>query len=195
MVAFSLLDPLSTPQQLALLAMRRSDLSAVLAKLAQAGTARAPGRCFYELAQLGLAVRSPRGTFHILSPRGRYEADRVGREIARQFGLHVISYDLGGPGRAACARCPCGWAAFRTRAIGSYLISLTRDAAFHMARVAGEAAQPSVPISSVALRGPASAAAMPTQRGDHDDDPKHRVLPALPQADEAGIERTARHAG
>ena len=184
---------LSEGQQLALLTMRHSELSeAVLAKLAQAGTPRAQGRHFYELARLDLAIRSPKGSFHILSPRGRYEADRIGRAIARQIGLHVVDYDLGAPGRAASARCPCGWSSFR-RAYGNFLLSLTRDAAFHMAHVAG-APLKTIPISSVALSGNASAAAMPTQRGDHDDDPKHRVLPALPEADPAGQQRTAPHA-
>jgi len=122
---------LSEGQQLALLVMRRSDLSkAVLGKLVQARSPGPEGRHFYEVARVGLATH--RGTFHLLTPRGRYEADRIGREMARELGLHVISYDLGGPGRAARASCACGWSAFRTRAIPSYLVMLNRDAGHHL---------------------------------------------------------------
>ena len=140
-------SPLSEGQQLALLAMRRSELSqAVLKQLAQAASAGPQGRHFYEAARLGLAIS--RGAFHLLTPRGRFEADRIGREIALRHGMHVVSYDLGGPGRAASARCACGWSAFRTKAISSYLVTLTRDAQHHL-RHAG--AHPSIPGLSVAL--------------------------------------------
>lgn len=124
-------SPLSEGQQLALLVMRRSDLSkAVLGKLLLARNPGPSGRHFYEVAQLGLATRN--GTFHLLTPRGRYEADRIGREMARALGLHVITYSLGGPGRAARASCACGWSAFRTRAIPSYLVMLHHDAGYHL---------------------------------------------------------------
>ena len=124
-------SPLSEGQQLALLVMRRSDLSkAVLGKLVQARTPGPAGRHFYEVARLGLATHH--GSFHRLTPRGFYEADRVAREMARTLELHVVTYDLGGPGRAARASCSCGWSAFRTRAIPSYLVTLHRDAGHHL---------------------------------------------------------------
>ncbi len=126
-------SPLSEAVQLALLAMRRSDTSkAVLANLSQAGSPGPQGRDFYAAARLGLAIKN--GAFHSLTPRGWFEADRIGREIAQHLGMHVVSYDLGGPGRVARASCPCGWSAFRTRAIPSYLIMLTRDGQHHLQR-------------------------------------------------------------
>ncbi len=124
-------SPLSEGQQLALLVMRRSDLSkAVLGRLVQARTPGPAGRHFYEVARMELAIHQ--GSFHQLTPRGRYEAERIAREIARALELHVVTYDLGGPGRAARASCSCCWSVFRTRAISSYLVMLSRDADRHL---------------------------------------------------------------
>lgn len=124
-------SPLTPSQELALLAMRRSELSkAVLAKLHQAGFARATRVDFGALVHMGLAIKV--GTYHRLTPRGWYEADRIGRDKAKELRLHVIGYDLGGPGRAAKAFCPCGWSTFRSRSIRSYLTSLSADAQHHL---------------------------------------------------------------
>jgi hypothetical protein len=78
-----------------------------------------------------------RGGLHTLTPRGRYEADRIGREIAQRLGMHVVSYDLGGAGRAPKAFCSCGeFAAFRSKAIPGWLTKLTADAEHHRRHVA-----------------------------------------------------------
>jgi hypothetical protein len=128
---------LSEPQQLALLTMRRSELSeAVRAELRQRGTPGPWGRNFYELARLNLAEHN--GSFHILTQRGRYLADRLALETARRLGIHVITYNLGGRGSAARAYCTCGWSTFRSRAVGNYLGMLQRDAEYHRRHVEQE---------------------------------------------------------
>ncbi len=124
--------PLSEPQQLALLTMRRSELSeAVLKKLHQAGTAKAQGRHFYELARLNLAEHR----YHVLTPKGRFAADRLALETARQLGMHIVTYNFGRPGSAARAYCTCGWSTFRSRAVGNYAGMLARDAHHHRLHV------------------------------------------------------------
>jgi hypothetical protein len=126
--------PLSDGQQLALLAMRRSELSeAVLKKLHQAGTAKAQGRHFYELARLNLAEHN--GRYHVLTPKGRFAADRLALETARQLGMHIVTYNFGRPGSAARAYCTCGWSTFRSRAVGNYAGMLARDAHHHRLHV------------------------------------------------------------
>ena len=127
-------EALSEPQQLALLAMRRSELSeAVRAELRQRGTPGPWGRNFYELARLGLAVHS--GSFHVLTPRGRYSADKLALETARKLGMHIVTYNFGRPGSAARAYCTCGWSTIRSRAVGNYMGMLQRDAHHHRLHV------------------------------------------------------------
>lgn len=114
--------------------MRGSELSkAVLAGVIEQTHAGPSGRDFYSCAQLGLAIN--KGRFHVLTPQGRWKADRVACEVARAFGLHIITYDLGGSGRAACAKCTCGWRHFRTRVFQSYLVLLAQDVRLHLRNV------------------------------------------------------------
>jgi hypothetical protein len=178
--------------------MRKSELSkAVLKELAQAGSLGPQGNHFYEVARLGLAIRSPKsGSFHVLSPRGRFEADRIGREIAGGLGLHVVDYDLGHRGRAASARCACGWSTFRTTAIPSYLLMLTRDAQHHMRHVARVTSSGSIASSFVACAPetlpPGETPAQ--QRGPHERDHSDGAdLPAVRKTDPAIDDRAARH--
>jgi len=127
-------SPLSEGQQLALLAMRRSELSELVrAELRQRGTPGPWGRNFYELARLNLAEQ--RGRFHVLTPKGRFAADRLALETARRLGMHVVTYNFGRPGSAARAYCTCGWSTFRSRAVGNYMGMLARDAHHHRLHV------------------------------------------------------------
>ena len=122
---------LTPGQKLALLVMRGSDLSkAVLAGVIEQTHAGPAGRDFYTCARLGLAIN--KGRFHVLTPQGRWRADQVCREVARAYGLHIITYDLGGPGRAAYSTCTCGFRAFRARAVPSYLTLIRQDATRHL---------------------------------------------------------------
>lgn len=122
---------LTPGQKLALLVMRGSDLSKqVLAGVLEKTKAGPSGRDFYTCAMLGLAIN--KGRYHVLSPPGRWRADQVVREVARQYGLHIVAYGLGGPGRAAFARCSCGFSSFRSRAIPSYLTLIRQDATRHL---------------------------------------------------------------
>jgi hypothetical protein len=115
---------LTPGQKLALLVMRGSDLSKQVLAGVLAKTKEEPaGRDFYTCARLGLAIN--KGKFHVL---------------AREFRLHVLTYDLGGPGRAAFARCTCGFCAFKSRAIPSYALLIHQAGVRHLLQVsAGEA--------------------------------------------------------
>jgi len=125
---------LTPGQKIALLKMRRSDWSkAVLAQLEAFGKADCAGGDYRALAQLGLAVC--KGSFHVLTPAGRWRADRVAVELARDAELHIVTYDLFPRSRgAASAKCTCGWSSFRTRAIASYVVLLGADAHRHLER-------------------------------------------------------------
>jgi hypothetical protein len=125
---------LTEPQQLALLAMRRSELSeAVRAELRQRGTPGPWGRNFYELARMGYADHN--GRYHVLTPKGRFTADRLALDTARKLGMHVVTYNFGRPGSVARAYCTCGWSTFRSRAVGNYMGMLSRDAHYHRLHV------------------------------------------------------------
>jgi hypothetical protein len=97
---------LFTPgQKVALLTMRRSDWSnAVLAHLKAFGRDGVSGGDYRALAGLGLAVN--KGSFHVLTPTGRWRADLVAMELARASGLHAVRTDLYPRyGVAAFAKC------------------------------------------------------------------------------------------
>jgi hypothetical protein len=122
---------LTPGQKLALLVMRQSDLSKQVLAGVIARTHEGPaGRDFYSCARLGLAIN--KGRFHVLSPAGRRRADQACREVARAYGLHIISYNLGGRGQAAYAECTCGWRHYRTRVFASYVTLIRQDATRHL---------------------------------------------------------------
>jgi hypothetical protein len=123
-------------QKAALLKMRRSDWSkAVLAHLTAFGQADCVGADYRALAEQKLAIN--KGSFHVLTDHGRWEADRVASLIARELDMRVIAYSLyPRRGSAAKAVCTCGWSAFRTRAIRSYSGLLHQDANYHLWHVA-----------------------------------------------------------
>lgn len=128
---------LTQGQKLALLVMRQSDLSKkVLAGVIEQTKQGPSGRDFYSCANLGLAIN--KGRFHVLTPAGRWRADRVAEEIAREFKLHIISYFHGdrGNGLAAQAKCTCGWRGMRrTLSIKSHALLISMDATTHLANV------------------------------------------------------------
>ena len=126
-------EVLLTPgQKIALLKMRGSDWSkAVLSHVVAFGQGDTVGADYYALARLGLAVH--KGSYHVLTPTGRRRADQVAVELARAEGMHVITYDLANRyGRAASARCTCGWGTYRTRAVPSYALLIGQDVQRHL---------------------------------------------------------------
>lgn len=129
---------LTPGQKIALLKMRGSDWSeAILSKLERFGQAECTGADYRALASLRLAVC--KGSFHVLTPAGRWRADRVARDIARESGIHAITIEFFPRSRgAASARCSCGWSTYRSRAIKSYASMLSADAQHHLRHV-GEA--------------------------------------------------------
>lgn len=126
---------LTPSQKVALLKMRRSDWSkAVVAHLVAFGMGECDGGDYRAFAAIGLAEH--RGSFHVLTPQGRWRADQVAIEIARDTGMHVVTYSLTPRhGSAASAKCTCGWGAFRTRAIASYATTLAADVRKHLEHV------------------------------------------------------------
>lgn len=135
---------LTDKQKLALLVMRGSDLSKrVLAGVIEQTRDGPHGRDFYTCARLGMAIN--KGRFHVLTPKGRWYADRIAHEVARQFGLHIISYDHGSvhDGRGAFAKCSCGWRGlWRSRAIASWPILIGHDAHLHLEKTAAKGITP-----------------------------------------------------
>lgn len=128
---------LTAGQEIALLRMRRSDwAAAVVEHLISLGRADCAIEDYRALAAAGLAVN--KGSFHVLTSRGRWRADQVAIELARAEGMHVITYDFGRTGRAAKAAsacCTCGWQTFKSRAIPSYLIQTVRAGRRHLEHV------------------------------------------------------------
>jgi hypothetical protein len=123
---------LTPGQKQALLKLRGSELcTAILDELRKRGEFVATTRDNYALEHVGLAIN--KGSFHVLSPVGRWRAEAVARTLATAAGLHIITYDYDRPG-AARASCNCGWSTFRTRAIKSFVMSLGRDATEHLLR-------------------------------------------------------------
>lgn len=122
-------------QRVALLMMRRSDWSrAVLAKLKEAGLLAVNGDNFRSLVPLGLAIAKGH-SYHIPTRHGRWTADRIAREIARDIGMHVITYNYGGPGRAAFWECTCGDRGYHSRHAGDFVLAIGRGARLHLEHV------------------------------------------------------------
>lgn len=100
---------LTDGQRMALLQRRGSDWSkAVLEKLRERGMPDATRADFDSLVVLGMAI--PAGSFHNLTSHGRWHADQVAMKIARDAGMHVITYEFGSRhGMGALSKCTCGW--------------------------------------------------------------------------------------
>jgi hypothetical protein len=142
-------EDLSRNQKIALLKMRRSDWSkAVVSRLKIDGDVRISGADYVACRELGLAVQ--KGSFHVLTLRGRWQADQAAMAIAREIGIHAITYDLGRFGAAACAKCTCGWRTFRTRAIDSFVTLLCNDARHHLEHVSVASASENKSVGSPA---------------------------------------------
>jgi hypothetical protein len=130
-------EPLLTDgQKIALLKMRRSDWAkAIVSKLKQIGSCAVAGDDFLSLVPLKLAIS--KGSFHVLTPSGRWRADQVAIQVARALGLHVITYDWTGPGRPCFVRCTCGFSVHRQQ---RHKHLLSRAGANHLAFVASRQA-------------------------------------------------------
>lgn len=125
---------LTLSMKAALLTMRKSDWSeAVLKDLVAFGQADCSGADYRALAGLGLAIN--KGSLHVLTERGRTVADDVAIVIARDRGMHAITYDFGGAGRAAQCKCVCGHRTFHSRAKPDWIIALRRSARDHLKHV------------------------------------------------------------
>jgi hypothetical protein len=127
---------LSQGQKIALLTMRKSDwASAVLAKLKETGAGAAVGDDFRSLVPLGLAIN--KGSLHNLTSSGRWRADQVAMQIARDLGMHVLTYDWTKPGLACFVRCTCGFSVHRQQR-NKHLLG--RSGTAHLAFVVAQAA-------------------------------------------------------
>jgi hypothetical protein len=125
---------LTCGQKIALLKLRGNDWSkAVLAKLEETGNATVAGDDFRSLVPLHLAIN--KGSFHVLTPSGRWRADRIAEEIARTLDIHVISYDYGRYGRAAFWECTCGDVGYHSRYAGDAVLAIGRGARLHLEHV------------------------------------------------------------
>lgn len=125
---------LTPGQKVALLRMRRSDWSkAVLAKLQACGVADCSLSDYQACARLGLAIH--KGSFHVLTGQGRFRADRIAMDFAREIGMHWLRFDLGGNGVAAKVQCTCGWSRHRTRVFDSYITLVHSDGVAHLQKV------------------------------------------------------------
>ena len=128
-------EVLLTPgQKIALLKMRGSDWSKVVLRHLRAfGKDECAGGDYRALAQIGLATC--KGSYHVLTAAGRWKADFYAMELARTEDLHIVSYDYGGPGRAACVKCTCGHRVFKSRAVPGWQTQLTVAAHAHLEHV------------------------------------------------------------
>lgn len=127
---------LSHGQRVALLMMRRSDWSkAVLVKLREAGLLVVTGDDFRSLVPLGLAIAKGH-SYHVPTSNGRWRADRIAEQIARDLDLHVIAYDYGSYGRAAFWHCTCGERSYHSRNTpGNYVGKLVKGGRLHLEHV------------------------------------------------------------
>jgi hypothetical protein len=131
-------------QAIALLTMRRSDWSkAVLAHLRAFGRDTCSGDDFRTLAKMGFAIS--KGSYHVLTPSGRWKADIVAMDLARAEGMHAITYDLGNLHKAAAVKCTCGHVIYKSRHLPNWMIALSRAGRAHLESVgefvASEAAE------------------------------------------------------
>jgi hypothetical protein len=65
---------------------------------------------YHALAGMGLALRAPTWRYHKLTDAGRFEADDVAKQIARERGIHAFYADNSSRYHSS-VRCVCGWAA------------------------------------------------------------------------------------
>jgi hypothetical protein len=104
---WAMADELAPALQLALLAIRWTDLGrACAAKLKQDGIRV----CAADRAQLrsaGLSVPTPGKGYDTLTLQGQWKADDCARIVAKKYNLHAVT--RGGGYRAHTLRCSCGW--------------------------------------------------------------------------------------
>jgi hypothetical protein len=132
---------LLTPgQKVALLKIRRSDWAkAVLKHLIAFGKADCTIDDYRVLERLHMAVN--KGSFHVLTPHGRWTADIEAMKIARAEGMHVVTYDFGRGerhelgGAPATAHCTCGWRVSKSRMQSSYASAIGRAGVGHLRHV------------------------------------------------------------
>lgn len=98
-------------EQLALMTLRRSEITTAVVEKLRKGTARASQRDYWNVMRAGLAQRHARG-FLMLTPQGRRQADAIAVEAARGLGLHFFT--TGHNRLHNFVRCCCGWSHYFT---------------------------------------------------------------------------------
>lgn len=101
-------------QQMAMLTLRRSDISKACIEAMKAQGHPSPARDDYATLQsLQLAELKADG-WHKLTPQGHFQADRLARNLAKRLGLHLVTTG-GDSWNDFTARCTCGWGTHLSR--------------------------------------------------------------------------------
>jgi hypothetical protein len=125
-------EVLLTPrQELALLRMRGSDWARVVAdKLAETSVGEPTRSDYAACVTIGLAIN--KGTFSVLTPTGRFRADRLAMSRARFLNMHAVTYDLSNKYVGDQVKCTCGWSMRKTRYHGKSYALLSAAAMQHL---------------------------------------------------------------
>lgn len=119
---------LTPGQKQALLVLRDNEIArAIIAALKKRGEFVAHGRDFYALGRAGLAIN--KGSFHVLSPLGRWKADDVVRQYVRDLKLHILMHHYG---INPFVRCSCGYSRHVSARGTDVTLTLGRAAARHL---------------------------------------------------------------
>lgn len=104
---WAMASDLTPALQLALLALRTTELAkACASKLRHAGV-YCCGADHVALKQSGLAIPVPGKSYLQLTPQGKWKADEAAKIVAKQYGIHMVV--RGGGYRCHTIRCSCGW--------------------------------------------------------------------------------------
>jgi hypothetical protein len=87
---FAPLLDLTPGQQFALfmLASRQSQLAADIVEQLRKSTVRAGAQEYAELLRRGYAMRDRATVYHVITPAGRFQADRLAKIAAKELGIH-----------------------------------------------------------------------------------------------------------
>lgn len=100
-------------QQMAMLTLRRSDVSKACLEAMKAQGVKTTAADYGTLQSLQLAELKADG-WHRLSPQGHFQADRLARNLAKRLGLHLVTTG-GDSWNDFSARCTCGWSRWLSR--------------------------------------------------------------------------------
>lgn len=100
-------------QQMAMLTLRRSDISKAGVEAMKANGSIATPDDYATLQSLALAELKSDG-WHKLTPQGHFQADRLARNLAKRLGLHLVTTG-GDSWNDFNARCTCGWSRWLSR--------------------------------------------------------------------------------